>query len=78
MKLNERLARVKEITEGISDDTETKQGAVALLNRIERELYTHGVEKSARSLQACQAARASLYDNGAPVKMILENLMLSV
>ncbi len=78
MELSERLEKVKEITEAISDEEKTKQDAIKFLNQIERELYKLGVEKSHNSLQVCEKTRASLYDRGAPVKMILENLVLSV
>ena len=77
-KIADRLAFVKEITNGISDEEKTKQDAVALLNQIESELYQKGVEKEADNLVLCQRTRASLYDRGAPVKMILENLMISL
>ncbi len=73
-----RLAKVKEITEGISDEEKTKQDAIAFLNQVESELYEKGVEKSAKALEICESTRASLYDRGAPVKIILENLMLSI
>ena len=78
MNLAERLALVKEITEGISDEEKTKQDAIALLNGIETELYSKGVEKSFASLKTCEESRLALYDRGAPIKIILENLMLSI
>ena len=78
LKLKDRLARVKEITDAISDEEKTKQDAILLLNQIEKELYDLGTEKSAASLKVCESARASLYDRGAPIKMILENLVLSI
>lgn len=78
LKLSERLAKVKEIADSISDEEKTKQDAISFLNQIERELYEKGTEKNAQSLKVCETARASLYDRGAPVKMILEHVMLSV
>lgn len=78
MSLRERLELVKELTEGISDEEKTKQDAISLLNQVETELYKLGVEKSAKSLEVCELTRKSLYDRGAPVKMILENLLLSI
>lgn len=78
MSVAERLVKVKEITDAISDEEKTKQDAIALLNQIESELYKSGVEKNSKSLEICEQARASLYDRGAPIKMILENLLLSV
>ncbi len=78
MKLGERLILVKGIVDDISDENRTKQDAITLLNTVERELYDRGVEKSAHSLKLCEHARASLYDNGAPIKMILENVMLNI
>ncbi len=76
--VGERIALVKEIADGISDDEKTKQDAISLLNTIEEELYRDGLLKNARALSLCEAARSSLYDRGAPVKMILENLLLSI
>lgn len=78
MELWERLEMVKEITEAISDEEKTKQDAITFLNQIEKELYKQGLEKNHKSLAVCEQARASLYDRGAPVKMILENLVLSI
>ena len=78
LKLKDRLAKVKEITEAISDEESTKQDAITFLNQIESELYKNGIEKSAESLKLCENARASLYDRGAPIKIILENLLISI
>ena len=78
MEIAERLEKVKEITDMIKDEEKTKQDAITLLNQIETELHNTGVEKSAKALEICESARASLYDRGAPVKMILEQVMLSV
>jgi len=78
MSFKDRLEKVKEITEAIKDEEKTKQDAIALLNQIERELYDKGVEKSSDSLKLCELTRKSLYDRGAPVKIILENLMLTI
>src|SRR3989344_7896232 len=74
----DRLEKVKEITDMIKDEEKTKQDAITLLNQIETELHDMGVEKSAKALEICESARASLYDRGAPIKMILEQVMLSV
>ena len=74
----DRLEMVKKIVDGIADEEKTKQDAVALLNQIETEFYQKGEEKEVGNLMLCQNARASLYDRGAPVKMILENLMISL
>lgn len=78
LKLKDRLALVKEITEGISDEEKTKQDAITMLNNIEAELYKIGTSKNPKALKVCEEARLSLYDRGAPVKIILENLMLNV
>jgi DNA polymerase III delta prime subunit len=78
MKIGERMKLVKETVEAISDEDKTKQDAVSLVNRIEAELYVKGVEKNAALLSVCEQARLSLYDNGAPVKMILEHVMLAI
>jgi hypothetical protein len=94
--LAERVAMVKEITDGIKEakssqngliarstesgfrEEKNKQDAISLLNQIERELYEKDIQKSAQSLKICQSGRESLNDNGAPIKMILENLVISV
>lgn len=78
LNLKERMDVVKDITDAIKDEEKTKQDAIALLNKIERELYLDGVLKNSNKLNVCQDTRDSLYDRGAPVKMILENLVLSI
>lgn len=78
MNLKERLDKVKKITDGISDEENTKQDAISLLNQIESELYENGVEKSRIPLKICEMARLSLYDRGAPIKIILENVMINI
>src|SRR3989344_6763834 len=74
----DRLEKVKEITDMIKDENQTKQDAINFLNQIEKELYEEGVEKNHESLKICEQARAGLYDRGAPVKMILENVVLNI
>lgn len=76
--IRERLERVKEITESISDEDSTKQEAIRFVNQVESEIYNKGVTEARNSLQACQDARVYLLDRGAPIKMILENLVLSI
>mgnify|MGYP000885803646 CR=1 FL=1 len=78
LALRERLDRVKEIAESISDEESTKQEAVRLVDQIESELYRNGTQVNKDLLVACQKARMYLLDRGAPIKMILENLVLSV
>ena len=78
MKMKERLEIVKEITDAISDENKTKQDAISLLNQIEITLHSKGTEKYVMALQICELARESLYDRGAPVKMVLEHVMLSI
>lgn len=78
MNMSERMGLVKEVVDGIKDEEKTKQDAVDLVNKIERSLYMKGVASSEKSLKLCESARSSLFDNGAPVKMILENLLLSI
>lgn len=78
LNIKERLDRVKAITEAISDEEATKQDAINFLNEIEDELYKQGVQKYKKELSVCAEARLSLLDRGAPVKMILENLVLSI
>ena len=85
MKMKDRLVKVKEITDAISDEEKTKQDAISLLNHIEDELYhtLHHTENITRlnlvnALKVCENARVSLYDRGAPIKIILENVMLTI
>ncbi len=78
LSLAERVQLVRELVEGISDEEKTKQDAIIFLNNVEKELYDLGVEKNAKSLEICDLTRKALYDRGAPVKMILENLMLQI
>lgn len=78
LKLKDRLSKIKEITEAISDEEKTKQDAINFLNEIELELHKKGVTNSARSLDICEKARAALYDRGAPIKIILENVVISI
>lgn len=78
LNLKEILDLVKEITDGIKDEEKTKQDAISFLNGVERELYADSVLKNAEKLKVCQQTRDSLYDRGAPIKMILENLVLSI
>ncbi len=76
--LSDRLNVVKKITEAIKDEESTKQEAINLLNSIEQQLYVKGLSSNYEKLALCQTTRASLYDRGAPVKMILENLMINI
>ena len=78
LKIGEKMSLVKEMTDSISDEEKTKQDAIQLLNQIEKELYERGVEVSKKSLEVTSLARSFLYDRGAPIKMILENVMLSI
>jgi len=78
MNLKERLEFVKDITEGIKDEDKTKQDAISFLNGIEKQLYEMGVEQNSEKLKICEQTRDSLYDRGAPIKIILENLVLSI
>lgn len=78
MNMKDRLGVVKEIVDSIADEDSTKQDAIGLVNKIEKELYKNGTSKNAQSLSACAKAREALFDRGAPVKMILENLVLTI
>ncbi len=78
LSFKERLDKVKEITEAISDEDATKQDAIDFLNSIETELAQDSVEKNSKALKVCQNTREYLLDRGAPVKIILENLVLSI
>ncbi|MFZ2522614.1 MAG: hypothetical protein WAX44_03845 [Minisyncoccia bacterium] len=78
MSLRERLVRVKEIVDSISDEEGTKQDAFDFLNEIEAEIYQKGLQKFSKEFEICRKTRESLLDRGAPVKMILENLVLSI
>jgi len=72
LKLKDRLVKIKEMTD---DEDKSKQDAIAFLNDIETELYA---KKEWKALKICEDARQALYDRGAPVKMILEQVVLSV
>lgn len=76
--LPERLALVTKMAGDISDEKKVKQDAINLVNSIERELASHGVEKNSHALKECRFARNALFSRGAMVKMILENLMLQI
>jgi hypothetical protein len=78
LKMKERLAKIKEITDAISDEESTKQEAISFLNKIEMDLYKKGAGEKSKELKICEATRAALLDRGAPVKIILENLMLNI
>ena len=101
MKMKDRLAKVKEITDAISEAKssdssiarpaedgfreKTKQDAIDFINQVEIELYQklHHISKTTRfdlvkGLEVTIKARQALYDRGAPVKMILENVVLSI
>lgn len=80
MKMADRMNLAKEISDSIKDEKKTKQDAIQLVNQIESELYGNfnGELNSAEGLKMCQKTREVLSDNGAPVKMILENLMLNL
>ncbi|HEY0220626.1 MAG TPA: hypothetical protein VGC58_00175 [Candidatus Paceibacterota bacterium] len=78
LSLKKRLEKVKEIVDEISDEEKTKQDAINMVNEVEREIHQGGVKENVLKLKACDLARRSLFDRGAPVKMILENLMLSI
>lgn len=78
LNLKERLQKVKDIVDSISDEEESKQSAVDFVNGIEEEIYKRGVVEKARELSLCTHARDSLFQRGAPIKMILENLVLSI
>lgn len=78
LSLTERLQRVKDLVEAISDEESTKQEAINFLNSIEAELHSGGVEKNRDALVVCQNARVYILDRGAPIKMILENLVLNI
>lgn len=78
MTYKDRLGRVKKIVESISDEESTKQSAIDFVNQIEQEIYEDGILANHLALENCQNARAYLLQRGAPVKMILENLVLSI
>ena len=78
MSMKERLEKVKEIVDGISNEEKTKQDAIIFLNQVEKELHDKGTEKFKNSLEICESARTYLYDRGAPIKIILENVMICI
>lgn len=79
LSLPERLAHIKKITDDISDEKKTKQSAIELLNQVESELYQDGgVATHAIELAVCEKARTALFSRGAMIKMLLEQVALSV
>lgn len=78
LSLSDRLTKVKKITEAISDEEGTKQDAISFVNQIENEIYSRGIENNSEQLELCQKTREALFDRGAPVKIVLENLVLSI
>jgi len=78
LNIKDRLDLIKKITEAIKDEESTKQQAIELLNNIESELYQNGIQENQHALELCQKTRESLYDRGAPIKIVLENLVLNI
>ncbi len=78
MSFSERLKLVAKITKGIADEEKTKQDAIAFINNIESEVYKKDVQEFARVLTITENARISLYDRGAPIKLILEYVILAI
>jgi DNA polymerase III gamma/tau subunit len=89
MPVAERLTMVAKLAGDISDEKSVKQDAIALVNKIESELYklmidpnlqstTDGLKKNSKALKECEFARTTLFSRGAMTKMILENLMLQI
>lgn len=76
--IKKRLEKIKDIVDAIGDEEGTKQDAIDFINKIEKELYTMGLEKNSKQLEICEMARIALFDRGAPVKMILEHVLLNV
>ena len=79
LSLPGRLTYIKKITDDISDEKQTKQSAIDLLNQIEGELYEDGgVLAHASELALCEKARTALFSRGAMTKMLLEQVALSI
>lgn len=79
LSLPGRLAYIKKITDDISDEKQTKQSAIDLINQIEGELYQDGgAVTHALTLALCEKARTALFSRGAMTKMLLEHVALGV
>lgn len=79
LSIPERLAYIKKITDDISDEKQTKQSAIDLINQIEGELYQDGgAVTHALTLALCEKARTALFSRGAMIKMLLEHVALGV
>ena len=76
--LGQRINFIKDLVQSISDGEKSRQEAISLLNNIEFEIYSDDIKNNYERLLICQKTRASLLQRGAPVKMILENLVLSI
>ncbi len=76
---SERMALVKELTAGIGNEEKTKQDAIDLVSVLETHIYK--IETYPNRIEALHAltnARTFLYQSGAPTKLILEYLMVSI
>ena len=70
---------IKKMTDNISDEKQTKQDAIDVINQIETELYnTGGVSVHSTELALCEKARNALFARGAMTKMLLEHVALSI
>lgn len=78
MSLGEKLKAVKTLSDDITAERKTKEDAIRLVLDIETSLHREGTSANATRLAVCEKVRQSLQDRGAPVKMILEHLMLSI
>ena len=76
--IGQRMTFIKDLVQSISDGEKSRQEAIGLLNNIEFEIYNDDIKNNYERLLICQKTRASLLQRGAPVKMILENLVLSI
>lgn len=75
-----RSAQIAKLASGRDDDERRahREEAIALMNGIESQLVTLGIENHATTLAEIATLRGYLYDRSAPVKMILEHLSLVI
>ncbi len=75
----ERLALVKDMTTSITNEEKTKQDAIDLISVLEDYVYkTEDYPRRLEALHALSSARTFLHQSGAPIKLILEYVMVSV
>lgn len=75
--LVEKMEIVSKLCKDIADEKRQKQDAIDFLNSLEQEvLEKHGLEDGFSKLKIIEKGRENLFQRGAMIKMILENVIL--